>query len=156
MAKNAGSLTIKGDKALSKKLLDIAKKTPAAAESALFIEANRIMGISKEKYVPVDWGTLRSAGIVGKNKHVEKPKTTFTGSSVRMGYGSAAADYAIIVHENPRAGKTGGVSPSGKKYKRWSTVGGWKFLERPVMENAGSFRVNMFILMKAFLKRQGK
>jgi len=155
MAKNVGNLTITGDKALSKKLLSIAAKTPKAAASGLFIEANRIMGESI-KAAPSDIGTLRSAGIVGEDEHVEKPKITFKGVSVRMGYGGAASDYAIVVHENPRAGKTGGRSPSGKKYKTWSTVGGWKFLERPVMENAGKFRVNMLIHMKAFLKRQGK
>ena len=42
------------------------------------------------------------------------------------------------VHENPRSGKTGGVSPSGKKYYPrpgypvpYSQVGQWKYLETP-------------------------
>lgn len=61
--------------------------------------------------------------------------------TVAVGY---AAIYAARVHENPRAGKTGGVSPSGRKYlppllpsgRRstrivWSRVGQWKFLETP-------------------------
>jgi len=61
---------------------------------------------------------------------------------VAVGY---SALYAAIVHENPRSGKTGGVSPTGKKYtagltesgkksKRaiWSEVGKWKFLEDPL------------------------
>lgn len=57
-----------------------------------------------------------------------------------------SAAYAAFVHENPRAGKTGGVSPKGKQYlapmlpsgKRsaqavFSTVGQYKFLEQPLM-----------------------
>lgn len=58
----------------------------------------------------------------------------------RIGY---SAFYAPYVHENPRAGKTGGVSPRGTVYKpgkgstrqMYSTVGNWKFLEKPLMEN---------------------
>lgn len=37
--------------------------------------------------------------------------------------------YARRVHENPRSGKTGGVSPSGRRYKRWSKTGKWHFLQ---------------------------
>jgi hypothetical protein len=65
--------------------------------------------------------------------------------SIDIGY---SAEYAIPVHENPRTGKTGGVSPSGRVYsagktpsgrkstrKVFSTVGEWKFLENPLKEN---------------------
>jgi hypothetical protein len=60
---------------------------------------------------------------------------------VVVGY---SAVYAASVHENPRAGKTGGVSPSGRQYQRtktgrptWSTrpQGQWKFLEQAVQGN---------------------
>jgi hypothetical protein len=51
----------------------------------------------------------------------------------------------LVVHENPRSGKTGGFSPSGKPYftKRsrrggkkgsgFSQVGQWKYLEIPLL-----------------------
>lgn len=84
--------------------------------------------------VPVVTGTLRSSGTV------EPPVETNDEVSVAAGYGGAAKRYALKVHENPRAGKTGGVSPSGKKYYPrpglpvpYSTVGQWKFLEQPFL-----------------------
>ena len=54
--------------------------------------------------------------------------------AVNVGF---TAMYAPFVHENPRAGKTGGKSPKGIEYKPekgskrivYSTVGQWKFLE---------------------------
>jgi len=48
-----------------------------------------------------------------------------------------SAYYAPWVHENPRAGKTGGVSPSGRKYREgtYSVVGQWKFLQSAIENN---------------------
>jgi len=81
--------------------------------------------------------------VVGKHQAAVKasPKP-----EVRVGF---TASYATFVHENPRAGKTGGVSPkgvkysagknpSGKKSKRivFSTVGQWKFLETALKQGA--------------------
>jgi len=64
----------------------------------------------------------------------------------RVGY---SAVYALSVHENPRAGKTGGISPSGRvisaglttkgnksNRKMYATRGEWKFLENPLKESA--------------------
>jgi hypothetical protein len=70
-----------------------------------------------------------------------------------MGFGGAAEKYALKVHENPRAGQTGGwgpqgpteiafrviggiVRPIGAQRKRYSTVGQWKFLEQPFLARA--------------------
>lgn len=91
-----------------------------------------IMTRSKEEYVPVDQGTLRSTG------HVEPPTVTGMRAEITMGYGGPAAPYALAVHENPRAGKTGGLSPSGKPYDHWARTGGWKYLETPLKEATGS------------------
>lgn len=85
-----------------------------------------VMATSKEEYVPVDQGTLRSTG------HVEAPVVSGMSATITMGYGGPAAPYAIAVHENPRAGKTGGLSPSGKPYEHWASSGGWKYLETPL------------------------
>lgn len=94
----------------------------------LYREAEEIMARSKSQYVPVDTGTLRSSGTV-LPPVVEGGKV-----SVTFGYGGAAAPYALRVHENPRSGKTEGVSPSGAKYSSWAKVGQWKYLEVPVNE----------------------
>lgn len=62
--------------------------------------------------------------------------TTEQGPYAEVGF---SAVYAWSVHENPRAGKTGGVSPSGKRYKpkTYSTrpAGQYKFLELALTEN---------------------
>lgn len=101
---------------------------PAAAKS-LYESAEMIMADSKENYVPVDQGTLRSTG------YVKPPELlSATNAKVELGYGGPAAPYAVAVHENPRAGKTGGVSPSGKPYKHWARTGGWKYLETPIKD----------------------
>jgi hypothetical protein len=52
---------------------------------------------------------------------------------VTLGYNTP---YAAKVHENPRSGQTGGVSPSGQRYRKWARVGGYKYLEKPMTEAA--------------------
>lgn len=76
--------------------------------------------------VPVMDGQLRASGVV---LPVERGESTTT---LTIGFGGPAAPYAIRIHENPRAGKTGGVSPSGKPYRKWAKVGAYKFLEGPM------------------------
>lgn len=49
------------------------------------------------------------------------------------------AVYAARTHENPRTGNTGGFSPSGERYYRWSRVGGPKFAEGPLLEQADQY-----------------
>jgi hypothetical protein len=92
-----------------------------------------IAAVAKHDFVPVIFGALRSS------IHVEKD-IEFTSSTVTVfvSAGGAAAPYARKVHENPRAGITGGLSPSGRRYKRWSHVGQWKYLETPAIEAATS------------------
>lgn len=51
--------------------------------------------------------------------------------TVTIGYGTV---YARIVHDNPRAGHTGGVSPSGQPYRHWAKTGQAKFLEQAMHE----------------------
>lgn len=120
------SFEFKGSKAMQKKLKRIADKTPDRVKAALRIEAELIMAKSKQDYVPVDLGTLRSSGFV--NDPVRKGKEV----SVEIGYGGAASAYALSVHEQPSQydppswrGKTIEFNPSGR---------GSKFLERPFME----------------------
>lgn len=86
-------------------------KAPRQLAGALFVEANRIMTISKRDHVPVDQGTLRASGFVAR------PAVTKRKAAVTMGYGGAAAQYALVQHERT-------------DFRH--TVGGPKYLERPV------------------------
>jgi len=64
-----------------------------AAAKALYEEAEMIMTDSKENYVPVQTGNLKSSG------HVQLPVISGSQVSVTMGYGGPAAKYALAVHE---------------------------------------------------------
>lgn len=94
-----------------------------ALESALYVEGERMMTTSKLE-CPVDTGTLRSSG------HVAPPHTDIMGHTVTvsLGYGGAAADYALRVHED---------------LNMHHTVGKAKFLEDPVREAVNSGRAGM-------------
>lgn len=102
----------------------------AAAES-LYQTGQMIMSESQEEYVPRDTSTLASTGFV------EQPEKDTNKVTVTLGYGGPAAPYALAVHENPRAGRTGGRSPSGARYKTWAKTGQWKYLETPVKNAMG-------------------
>ena len=104
-----------------------------AAGAALYIEAEEIIGKSMSDYVPVDTGVLAGTG------YVEQPAIASGSVSVSFGFGGPSAKYAASVHENPRSGKTGGLSPQGKKYKTWAKVGQWKYLETPLLQAADGF-----------------
>ena len=54
--------------------------------------------------VPVEFGTLKNSGKVGK------PQNTAEGLTVEVSYGGAASKYAEIVHENPNARHESGKS----------------------------------------------
>lgn len=99
---------------------------------ALMREAQELLTAS-QALVPVDQGPLRASGqVVG-------PEWVNGVGTVVVGYGSAAVKYAVSVHENPRSGRTGGVTPSGRRRKTWATTGQWKFLEQPFTERAPRF-----------------
>ena len=107
-------------------------RAPFAAAVLLkdFVDT-QVIAPAKE-LVPVDTGALRST------LRSSEPIIAGTKISVQASAGGDAAAYALSVHENPRSGKTGGVSPSGKKYKSWAQVGEWKYLERPALAAAST------------------
>lgn len=72
-------------------------------EQAVHGTANTVLNESK-KIVPVDKGTLKDSG------RVERPKVDGDGVEVEIGYGGAASDYALIVHENMNARHADGKS----------------------------------------------
>lgn len=103
---------------------------PLAIAQALYQQANEIMANSVTHYVPKDTGTLADS------QRVEPPVMSDREVSVSFGFGGPSAPYALYVHENPRAGKTQGLSPQGKKYPHWARRGEWKYLETPLKAQA--------------------
>jgi len=142
-------IILTGDKALIRKLQDINRRHPAIIDAALFKTANDIMKDSKENFVPVDTTNLQASG------HTELPERKGNKVTVTIGYGGAAAPYALAVHENPRSGKTQGTGPSGQKYKTWAQVGEWKYLETPLIEATFEYQENLVKNVNEFLRRQG-
>lgn len=108
------------------------KLGPALVEivsQRLYRGAEGVMTRSKRDFVPVVSGTLRASG------RVERPKVVQGLICEQViGFGGAAAKYAYRVHENPRSGKTKGKAPDGRRYKRYSRVGQWKYLETPAVQ----------------------
>jgi hypothetical protein len=93
------------------------KATEAAIQKGtargLYLLAEETMADSKENFVPVDEGILRDSGFV------ELPVFDGDGVSVRLGYGGAAAAYAVVQHEDLTLNH-----PNG---------GEAKFLEKPML-----------------------
>ena len=114
---------LKGNKKLIQNLRKMAKKSPKAAGSAIFREGEEIMANSKDKFVPVDLGALKDSGFTNL------PVIRSNGATVTIGYGGAAAAYALAIHEHPS-----GHSPPSWKGSVNFRVGGPKYLELPFNE----------------------
>lgn len=138
-----------GDEELIERLEMAGKSAAKHLAKAMYREANYVMRKSVEA-VPVDFGVLRGSATV------TKPVIAGTSISLNFGYGGAASAYALAVHENPRSGKTGGVSPKGQKYKHWAKTGAWKYLERPANEQFPRSAQRMALdLTEIFERRAG-
>lgn len=136
-------------KSLNKEIKGIEGRTRRGmSKVGLFIEHKSM------KECPVVTSNLR-------NSHYSESFNTARGPAVEIGF---TASYAPFVHENPRAGKTGGISPKGVAYKApinpsgkrstqavFSTVGKWKFLEDPLKKNTK--RILAIIKQNAKLKK---
>ena len=119
------TVTITGLDGVLKNLANYASQIKPAVALALTAEATAIKQESQKNFVPVDTSLLQSKAFVAE------AKTEGDSVSVELGY---YGPYAAAVHENPRAGKTGGVSPTGKRYRSHAETGEWKYLERPIMQ----------------------
>lgn len=115
-ARTISGVTVTGTEEMAQVLKQLSERAAPAMAKALTNEAERIMGEAKD-LCPVDTGTLKASG------HVQEPELIGERVSVTMGFGGAASDYAIIVHEDLSA---------------YHPVGQAKFLEQPLMEAAGS------------------
>ena len=130
------------------KFLRLPNKMAQAVAQALYQEGEELLAESKTKYVPVDRGHLRTSG------HATLPRRLGTIVFVDVGYGGPAAPYALRVHENPRAGKTGGVSPSGRPYTHWAKVGEWKYLETPFKKRERGMRSRIQSRIRFYMERR--
>lgn len=102
-----------------------------ALESAMMLEQEAIIAAAKER-TPVDTGTLRGSGTV------LAPEVSGTQVTVESGFGGAAADYAIPVHE-----RLGVHHPVGEA----------KFLERSFLERAPRIPANLARRVEAAWQR---
>lgn len=109
----ASNISIEGDVAVRRALLRLAAKFPEAVGDILYEEGEEIMTRSKEEFVPVDLSTLKNSGLTHPAEIRGKTVT------VELTFGGAASEYAIVQHER-------------LDYRH--TVGGPKYLERPLKE----------------------
>jgi hypothetical protein len=141
------TITVTGTEQVLATLKALGEQAGPAMQAALYEEGHLLLADS-QALVPVDQGTLKGSGTVQVEEGANRP-------TVIVGYGGAAADYALSVHENPRSGKTGGVSPSGKKYKHWAQVGEWKYLETPFKARVAGFDDRIAATLKDRLLKGG-
>ena len=89
------------DRALAK-LNKFKGRVEHVMKSELYKEAEGIMTLSKDAFVPVDDGPLRTSG------QVDEPVVNRGVINVTLGYGNAAVEYAKPVHEDLAAFHPGG------------------------------------------------
>jgi len=95
MAKAGASL--KNVDRVLRKVMSAADLSSQVARRELYQIAEEVMASSKEDFVPVDTGALRSTGQVAVKEN------TPTNFKVDLTYGGPSVSYAIIVHENLNA-----------------------------------------------------
>jgi hypothetical protein len=138
-------LKLEGMEAVLSALKQLDDGAAPALREALYTDAIEL-GTEADELVPRDTGTLAASQTVTS----EIDGTTITAT---VAYGGAASAYALSVHENPRSGQTGGVSPQGKKYKHWATVGQWKYLEQPFKRRTAGFTARIAATLDRILLR---
>lgn len=88
---------------------------------------------------------------------VNSAGTQITGGAkdltVTIGYGTP---YARAVHDNPRSGRTGGVSPSGARYRHWAAIGQSKYLETAMKEAEHTAWRDVSDRVEQWLRQQGR
>ena len=106
-----------------RKVLSKAKNAPQVAARALYEEGNIIFNES-QRLVPVVTGALAGSG------RVTAPSVNAASVEVTIGYGGAAAPYAIYVHER--------LDLNHKYPGAKNAAAQAKFLEEPVLKAAPS------------------
>ena len=147
MASKTFRVDIRGIREALATLRQLDERAPEAASILLkdFVET-QVIAPAKE-IVPVDVGTLKGS------LQASEPLVAGTKITVVASAGGPAAPYALAVHENPRSGQTGGLSPSGKPYQHWARTGEWKYLERPALAAASDSAAWLLALAKDLVER---
>ncbi len=115
---------------MARKIQSISSKLPYSAAAALRMEAEIEMTEAKRRCPrSPGGGTLRASGFVAE------PTQEGRKISVVLGFGGAARDYAVAVHEH--LSEHSPPSWQGKEELDWTIPGtGPKFLEGPLKESA--------------------
>jgi hypothetical protein len=87
------TIQVKGLREVIARLGAVPQGVMQALETELYLEVNDVF-IASQELVPVDTGALKSSGMV------EGPIVDGTTVEVSIGYGGAAEDYALVVHED--------------------------------------------------------
>ncbi len=141
-------VNVSGADEVRRRLAAMGGESAVTAGQVLYRLGEEIMAEAKQ-LAPVMDGHLRASG------HVDLPEVQGTQVVVEAGFGGLAAPYALSVHENPRAGKTGGISPSGRRYAKWAKVGQWKYLEIPFKKIAPRAAERLRAAIAALAARKG-
>lgn len=120
------ALEIEGIEAMKVTLQKVTERGMNAAKAAVYLEANNVMAEALP-LTPKDYGALRSSG------YVTMPEDT---PVVEMGFGGPAADYAVVMHEDPKM--------------NYTTAGtGTKYLEHAIDRRRAGFEQNLGALYQA-------
>lgn len=141
------TMTIEGSLEVRKALQELGREAEPAVRAALYQEGTDLLN-EADALVPRDTGNLAASKF-------QQQESEAGSVAVTVGYGGAAAPYALKVHENPRSGITGGVSPSGGLYKHWAAVGQWKYLETPFKARVAGFLDRIAISLRQRLLKGG-
>lgn len=106
---------IKGKDVMQRAMRLLEDRGPKAMGAALWKEGNAVMTNAKA-ITPVDTGALKGSGVVNL------PEIINNEVSVSLAFGGAASNYAVYVHEDPKA--------------RHNPPTQYKFLEQPLLEAA--------------------
>lgn len=133
-------------------------------EAALFLKSQSM------EVVPVATGNLRASAFITTSTFFEgatakeSVDTSARGeafnwvSNASKGEARGLVGYSVVyalkVHENPKAGKSGGLNPTTKSGKpkgriRFANTGRYKFLEEPLKTHEGN-------ILKIIAKRAGR
>lgn len=127
------TIGIKGIREMKREMSKLSRQLTRNKESAVKSECTDILAASRDKFVPVDDGTLRDDSGVEVETNNATGETTGT-----IWYGKGEArDYAVAVHENTSKydpptwkGKPITFKPDGR---------GPKYLERPLRDAEQGF-----------------
>mgnify|MGYP001613739824 CR=1 FL=1 len=129
------SIRVDGLRPMLARLRALGQAGVTIAGRAVRDEAEAVMTTAKEKYIPVESGTLRASG------HVKAPVIRGHTIVTEIAFGGPSAGYAIYVHEIPSPIATHGAEFNAKHGGGVSrgVDQQWKYLEKPLMEAAPDF-----------------